>query len=288
MNRSVEIMKDFIEASWRGYELRRALTAFYSSVRVLQRAFRTHHVLMKHIRRKILYPVFWEAETIIIGPVAGVDPAILEHEIEATHHHFDLPKQRRIAKELMNARNWMGHEEQSPRHGKAQFHMGHEEHAPHQDPPKDRKPRISQGAQASVLLSQHLQNTRFIDEMRSKTPEPRDPYPMMTVVDQFRIPEDDRNEIISKALQKSRDRWWVQYQEYKKQREDFKLRWQQWRLDVAALGPYHRKDWPAPPPIPRYPQQLLKVDEAWMKQKALSALKRSKAGQMFSHIELSH
>lgn len=104
--------------------------------------------------------------------------------------------------------------------------------------------------------------------------------PLMVVIDKYRLCEQRRLSIVTTMLQENTKRWWIHYQDYKVQRKIFREAWQQWRLQVSALGPHHRNVWPMCPAIPRFPMELVKVDEKWLHAQVLIALRQTEAGQL--------
>merc|ERR1712224_300818 len=134
-------------------------------------------------------------ETSLIGPVAGVSPEILKWEIEAQRTCFDLPKQRRVAYQLMNARNLF---EKPPPVPCLEITEGHKP-----------RPTISSGARVTVLLNHRLtQNQAALAQaaLNFETSEAREPHPMMTKVDQYRLPEEARDTVIRAAVRENVDR----------------------------------------------------------------------------------
>lgn len=51
---------------------------------------------------------------------------------------------------------------------------------------------------------------------------------------------------------------------WQKQQHRLNILWQQWRLEIQALGKAQQEHWPPPPPHIEPPAELFKVDTKWL------------------------
>merc|ERR1712203_251111 len=103
-NALAEVIKNFIDATWRGYQVRASMKAFLHQVKVVQKAFRTSFKLRRFIRTYIYLPAVWEAETAILGGVVGIPKQALRLELEHHRTCWDLKARCREAQKMSDKR----------------------------------------------------------------------------------------------------------------------------------------------------------------------------------------
>jgi len=101
---SMEIAKDFIEKSWRGFRIRRSVKSFLRKVRVLQRAIRCSCRIARVIRTRVLVPQVWALETMLLGRTAGIQEELLEAEVARHLEACGLERWRQEAQRLQRLR----------------------------------------------------------------------------------------------------------------------------------------------------------------------------------------
>lgn len=279
MNRKAEMMKDFINQAWRGYTIRKGMKDFLRAVRFLQRAMRSFIALKKFIMNHIIAPVYWEEETKVLAELVGMSPTNLSKELQEAAAEFDVPKKLIQVQILIDKRKhiWAGQDV-------SQFTRKKRRRAGklHQLGTKG-----LQHAATSQLGPQRLDTSCALDRDGTNhtvtSPEPSSPktggrprvqHPLMDLIGSYRMKAEFKEKILTKVISDSLKRWWDQYKKYKGRKVQFQIEWQQWRLDVMALGPYHRDSWPPHPAVPQYPYELTKVDRQWLREQVLKNLKK--------------
>ena len=71
------------------------------------------------------------------------------------------------------------------------------------------------------------------------------------------------------SLHQALDRWKRAYQKFKREQSKLNVLWQQWRLEIQALGKGQQEHWPAPPPYLEPPSELFRVDTKRLNLKGL-------------------
>lgn len=94
LNHQAEIVKDFIEASYRGYSIRSSVKIYIYKVLFVQQVLRNALRLRRHIRTYIIRPAVWEVETLILAPVCGIPESATRQAID--QHHKDLDPRSRL------------------------------------------------------------------------------------------------------------------------------------------------------------------------------------------------
>lgn len=202
----------------------------------------------------MVFPAFWEVETLILGEIVGISDKALSAEVETKYLTFRIDERKREIFDLMDQRE--------------EFWRGAEKKA------KTRKRRS---------LLNHEQNGiehRDSGSAKEARPSPRDQNPLMQVIEKYRLPAEAREKIIRTVLRDNIERWWTKYQAYKKAKVRFREQWEAWRLDVMALGPHNRELWPKYPPMPQFPYTLMHVDKTRLRKRVFAELKQSKTGQL--------
>merc|ERR1719506_486490 len=72
-------------------------------------------------------------------------------------------------------------------------------------------------------------------------------HPLMDVIEKYRLSQEQRS---------------------------FKTAMEAWFLEIAALGPHNRNDWPTVPAPPRCPSELMKIDDKWLRSQVLKELRQ--------------
>jgi len=221
-----------------------------------------------HIREHILLPMICQEETMTLPLVVGMPSADIERELEAHRKDWD-PKQRFIeARKMSQARyDWtldLGQEGRRRSKGA---------NAP---PPP--------GSSTIKLHRRHSKRKTFFAQRTGGVTigqvAKRMGHPMMGLVNQYRLDEDDRATLVEENLRESTKRWFQKYGEYREQSVVFRRNWSQWLFETSALGPANRSDWPPVPMFATFPYELTKVDQKVLHAKVLSALKHTEAGQL--------
>jgi hypothetical protein len=250
-------------------------------MRFLQFGLRACVKQRNYIRQHIYLPWLWEIETVILAEVIAMPKQALEAEVDKHRNAWDLKSCIFEARQLSDLRSqWQTHSQLSSLAGKV-AQVGVENMT------MQRAGR--RGSVAGLRCSFPVQNAAPALSPRSRArvsaeetarKDARTSHPLMEVIDKYRLPDELRNSIAKRMLRESVDRWWIRYQEYKEQLANFKILWQQWRLDVAALGPLNRHVWPLCPAIPAFPRELTKVDEKWLHSQVVAALRHTQAGKL--------
>lgn len=254
-NSLAEVIKEFIEASWRGFQVRASTKLFFFQVRVLQRTFRDVSKRRMRVRELVLRPAIWEIETQLLGKFIGLPEASLKAELD--NHRASVEEKRRADVPTTNtdAVRWFRRE-------------------------KDRQLAAFASDHAAAMSQTFARRSRAT-VTNSSRPTPRGVnyaalgHPKMNVIQSYRLPEDVLRPIINAHIRASVERWWKRYNEYSELRSEFDSSWSKWRKTVVALGQSQRERWPPHPQIPRYPYELFRLDRPWLQRTVHAALKQA-------------
>lgn len=277
LNRYAEIIKDFINSSWRGYRMVASMKVYLQQMNFLQHAMRHSVIMRRHIKQFILLPTLWEVETMILGEIS-MPPAALKHEIDMHRAHWNYKQCMAEVRQLSNTRyEWS-------KHRKANMDMGDRVQIFAQN---ERKHAPKKKKRVTVTEHRRRQAVAFHQETKKTAKGTGNTaragllsHPMMALLDKYRLSKEVRNSIAESMLHENTSRWWTRYQEYKEECQVFQEEWRKWRLEVMALGKENKNSWPELPPIPRFPYELTKVDQKVLKSRVFAMLKEGEAGQL--------
>lgn len=288
LNAYAELIKETINTHWRGYQLRASMKVYLQQMRYLQFSMRACVRMRKHICHYIYMPILWEVETAILADVIAMPKASVEEELEKHRAKSDLKAHLQKVRVFSDFRAaWQTSERIGPNPTRSSVMTQHTVHTVvsnacqfyNMAAKRTHGRRRSQGDWGMPHASESVSQPQT-DRAVALHSRERASHPLMEVIDKYRLPSELRQSIVHKMLRESVDRWWLRYQEYKDQRETFKKLWQNWRLEICALGPHNRHVWPLCPAIPRLPSEITKVDEKWLHAQVHAALRQTQAGQL--------
>ncbi|CAJ1342966.1 unnamed protein product [Effrenium voratum] len=97
--------------------------------------------------------------------------------------------------------------------------------------------------------------------------------------DHYRLDIDTRRSVARTIFFQSLDRWKESNNKFAHERKRLNGLWQQWRLQVQALGPMQKEHWPPPPPHLDPPSEVYDVDTKKMKILIITGLAQSALGR---------
>mmetsp|Transcript_87171 Transcript_87171/g.164394 ORF Transcript_87171/g.164394 Transcript_87171/m.164394 type:complete len:876 (-) Transcript_87171:139-2766(-) len=291
LNRYAEIIKELINASWRGYRMVASMKVYLQQMNFLQHAMRNCVVMRRHIKQFILLPTLWEVETMILGEIS-MPPAALKNEIDMHRQYWDYKQRMTEVRQLSNQRyEWN-------KYRKAKLALGDrvEVYAQRQHiiTPRKTKRALAKSEARKTLRDPRDMKRRqaVLFDKSQKGPDntsggsgisglrARLSHPMMALIEKYRLSKEVKNNIVESIMHENTERWWTRYKEYKAECDVFSKEWRKWRLEIMALGKENQSSWPELPPIPRYPYELTKVDHKLLKSRVFAMLKQSEAGQL--------
>lgn len=294
LNRKAELIKSFIEASWRGYFFRREIKHFLGQVRFLQRAMRSCVEYNRLVRKRFILPRIWEQETRILGEVVGMDKnamyEIIEHQMNEV---FEMDKWIVEAKKLNDNRELLWR-------GKVSMKTINQVEA------GEKRKRLKTGATKSLSMRLKSSKTKGLAgvtplQVKAGSTPPASPSntpptspraikkkevgaqkknSMMEVIEQYRLPEEKRHDLARQIWKDNSQRWWRAYLSYKLAIKEYQAEWHSWRLSCLAIGKDNMDIWPPIPLIPWYPYELTKVDQGHLRPKVTKMLRHDKAAQL--------
>lgn len=302
-NRYADMIKDFINQSWRGYEICRGVKRYLHNVHLIQRALTQSIVLKQLIRDCVLNATFWEIESTCLAELVGMPAEDLKAEIQYHFQQVGLEQRIKEAQTMLNWRDriWRGEvkfiEAQTFLQKAQSFYRSVTVKNIKPDSPSKNSPAKMQHAKSPKdrkdLPQRHgaepPSEQRWRGSKESSDERPRDlkasrsdynRHPMMDVINKYRVPAEERAKILETAYQDGITRWSFQNSRYKERMQFWKREWDQWLMDISALGRHNRELWPNPPVAPSSPSELLRCDKEWFRKEILYELKRSEAGKL--------
>lgn len=278
-SRSVDIMKVFIEAAWKGMTFRKQMRAYLNNVRFLQRAAMVAIKFRNCVKQFVYFPWLWEVETQILSEKLGDTlPHGMTKRMIANHRtHWNLEARLQDLRKISVQR--VGFQFSKSLEGKMRA----------KDPIKRKDTRKHRGAIRAdswniALFSET--GEAMLPGFESKT-QPHFVLAATQVLDKYRLPLEDRHRILGALLRGGVDRWWRAHLDYKKKKVEFAAAWKAWLIEVQALGPNARDDWQAFPPFPTMPSLILECDVARLRHMVIDRLKLTELGQqLFSMKEM--
>jgi len=285
LNHHVDMIKEFIEVSWRGFSLRKAVSTFNTQMRFLQRALRWAITYYRFMRERIYMPVVWEEETRLLAPVFGMGPEDVERCIKVKREQMKWDSGQALAgiSRICNHRRliWrLGelHPEvrkrikaaaDSERAARMRNLRAGRYRRRRNDPGEDPSDSAKVGQARTESLS--VRKTLGASSLTGNIPEPQ-VDDVMKLIDTNRMSQKDRQDILRTIRREKLELWYQRYKQYQLWMHQFRLDWQQWRLTVSALGPDQKDDWPRLPQIPQYPYEMCMVDSAYIREQVCERL----------------
>lgn len=271
----IELVKVFIEAAWKGMQFKKNMRAFLNNIRFLQRAARAALKFRSGTRQFVYHPYLWEVETQILSEKLGdtLPHGMTKKKITSHRNHWNLEMRLQELRNISTQR--------------VGFHFGNP------DGPRGRRraqePLGRRGAGRKghrMALRSDVWHAAIFSEIGeavqpnfdAKT-EPQWILAATQMLDKFRLDVEDRQRILRVMLRGNVEKWWQAHLEYKQRKTQFSTAWQQWRVEVQALGPAARDAWPPMPAIPRMATLMLDTDVAKLRSMVVDRLSQTEMGQ---------
>jgi len=279
LDRSAAIIKDIIEASWRGAAMRYRIKRYHSTVVWLQNELRQALEFRDVLIRTVYIPATFEAETWVLGEVLGVPSDKLQMQVQQLMKSFSPQLSTSAARSSRKAEP-MGHRKTGPRAsvvaGLAQAPAPRGtvdgEALAGGDLVSARKSVLATGggkaARGSILAAQ-----------RNQAPESH----LTKMMKKYRLNDELREMVAKKLMRENVSRWWLKYTAHKAEKREFHNAMNFWLKEVIPLGKMGQDDWPPFPrdPVPVRPE-LNKVDKKIALQFVKAALKQTQVGVLLS------
>eukprot|EP00746_Dinoflagellata_sp_MGD_P073582 gnl/MRDRNA2_/MRDRNA2_29836_c0_seq1.p1 gnl/MRDRNA2_/MRDRNA2_29836_c0~~gnl/MRDRNA2_/MRDRNA2_29836_c0_seq1.p1 ORF type:complete len:750 (-),score=118.74 gnl/MRDRNA2_/MRDRNA2_29836_c0_seq1:197-2446(-) len=295
LNAQAEIMKRFINDSYRGYTFRRDIKKFLAQIRFLQRGMRSSIIFAHLVRKSVIVPAIWEQETRILGEVMGLSAdsinELIAHQME---HVFEVERHKGEIKKLNDNRHllWRGNINQDD------LKKMIEQDQKRKQGRRGSKSRLkskfgglgvrTKGAGSTPPASPG--NTPPGSPRTSKSQDVKKPSQndkkgkfgtknsMGEVINTYRLPEERKTELVRQVWKENQERWWKAYQQYKALCKESVIEWHAWFLSARAIGTEHQDIWPPMPLIPGFPHEMARVDRNYVRSRVQKLLRQSSAG----------
>lgn len=99
------------------------------------------------------------------------------------------------------------------------------------------------------------------------------------VLDHYRLDLESRRNVVRLAFLQSLERWKNAHSAFKKEKKRLNVLWQQWRLEIQALGKTQKDHWPPPSSHVEPPSELFRVDTKKMTSLIVSGLAQTALGR---------
>mmetsp|Transcript_16812 Transcript_16812/g.29538 ORF Transcript_16812/g.29538 Transcript_16812/m.29538 type:complete len:713 (+) Transcript_16812:113-2251(+) len=266
-----EAIKQFIEASWKGMNIRKAIRSFLVNTRMLQRAFRAAIALSDYTRRYVYHPALWEMETQILGDKLKtmLPHGLIKTRLAMHKSAWDAESRKNHVRSLVEARNIKGCKAR-------QLHAPIEKKRPKSGLKKRRGALRQDRWKAEAVFSEH--GEAVLPSFVSKKVHPS-VEAAIQVVDSYRIDPDARASICASMFRRAVDAWWESHLVYKSDSNQSRLAWKQWFIEVQALGKTRRDDWPVNPPVTEPPSLLLSIDTQYLQSMLKDQLSQTQNGK---------
>lgn len=233
------------------------------------------------MRQNVYMTHLWEVETTILAEVIGMPKPAVDAEIEKHRQICDFKGSLQEVRELTDPqRQWQLYVEEKQRQQHEKMMKGGEKRMTIFSMSTARASvfrRPTAAPRPSIALTLMVPK----DAIQIGSPRTRrGGHPLMDVIEKYRLSQEQRDDVVHTMLRENVERWWTRYQEYKEQQRSFKIAMEAWFLEIAALGPHNRNDWPSVPAPPRCPSELMKIDDKWLRSQVLKELRQTQAGQL--------
>ncbi|CAE7878819.1 ANKRD50 [Symbiodinium sp. KB8] len=279
LTRSACAIKQFIEGAWRGMRFRARVGAYLYNVRALQRAMRAAIKFRVQVRSFIYLPTLWEVETQLLGEklMAHLPKGYTKQRIQTHRQTWDLEGRIRLLQEAAKERR-------IPGLGRKGYMV--EKRKTTNKTATPRATRLGRRRNAQLRPSERPERMVVFSELGEAIPttsaERKQQQALMianNVLDHYRLDIETRNDIVKTLFIQSLHRWKENYRAYLVECKRLNKVWQQWRLEVQALGPQRKEHWPKPPPSSQPPSEMYNVDTRKLRGMIIAALAQSQLGR---------
>ncbi|CAK9033829.1 unnamed protein product [Durusdinium trenchii] len=256
-NRYADAIKQFIESSWRGMRFRSKVGVYLANVRVLQRAVRAAHRFRQNVKLYIFAPTLWELETQLLGQKlkAHLPKDYTKQKVQQHRQAWDWEGRVRALQEMSKERKIKG--VKGPMDETRRQNMLAKAKARSGERRRRGGVRIGMYNERHVIFSE-------LGEAISGTAADRKQQQAWkvanNVLDHYRLDAETRKSVVKNSFHHALERWKIAHVAFKKEQKRLNVLWQQWRLEIQALGKMQKEHWPKPPPYVEPPTELFKVD----------------------------
>lgn len=300
---AMERCKHFIRVTWKGFRLRKAVKGFVTKVNTVQHSMRATCQILAIVRRRILEPHVWAAETMILGAAVGVHEDVLRAEVAAHLERSDFQRWEAEVRRLAGIRDAalrgrappllllpqtaegaalpqelaggasrssvMGKLRQRPERSTIRPGGRTSTQAPGSGPVDTPK-----GPGHRKLSALHHGPEALAGEAESRRRRSWNLAAAFSTVDKYRLPGADREELMRRLLRERVETWWRGWKLYKEATPESRLNWTTWRTRLSDWGGCDQELWPEPPPVLQYPEELLRPNMGTIRLQVLQYLKQ--------------
>mmetsp|Transcript_120287 Transcript_120287/g.218606 ORF Transcript_120287/g.218606 Transcript_120287/m.218606 type:complete len:128 (+) Transcript_120287:77-460(+) len=125
-----------------------------------------------------------------------------------------------------------------------------------------------------VQIRRHHQVARNVMHEDSK------PRGMLSIIDKYRMTDQDRHDICMTIWRESLERWWHAFVAYKEARTHHSELMQEWANRIIEMGGHNSEMWPDRPHLPQYPQEIMKVCQGDLRRQVVYRLREGPAASI--------
>lgn len=278
-NRAADAVKQFIESSWRGMHFRSKVGVYLTNVRLLQRSIRAAHRFRINCKLYIYAPYLWELETQLLGEKlkAHLPKNYTKQKIQQHRQAWDFDGRVRALQEMMKERQLKGLKGPMSEK-KRQTLVVKAKAKPERERRRRGATRIGMYNERQVIFTDLGEAVHAGAGMPDR--KQQQAWNVANhVLDHYRLDLESRRNVVRLSYQQALDRWKNSHHAWQKQQHRLNILWQQWRLEIQALGKAQQEHWPPPPPHIEPPAELFKVDTKKMTSLIIAGLAQTALGR---------
>lgn len=247
--------------------LRKALKVYMAKVCYCQRAWKHQCAIWIEIKRRLLEPEVWAAETLVLSRAAGLDEENVLSEITLQMDLLEVEVWRAKLQEMINNRRSVW--------GSMTSAMQESRLLSRPIPQKKRPSEIMTASKSnSTKMKMIGRSGQGALNQAKKTGVLGDPamakyFPTIGGLGHYRLPVAERRDLVRRVHMERIEIWWTQYKQYRKYKIRHLTDWKMWLETVQEVSQYDPEFWPEPPETAAHPEIILKPASPMLEGKLL-------------------
>eukprot|EP00931_Biecheleriopsis_adriatica_P049534 TRINITY_DN28660_c0_g2_i1.p1 TRINITY_DN28660_c0_g2~~TRINITY_DN28660_c0_g2_i1.p1 ORF type:complete len:774 (-),score=140.25 TRINITY_DN28660_c0_g2_i1:93-2414(-) len=281
---SIHAVRQFLESAYKGIQLQLGVRTCLAQIKIIQKACNSAIKLRKDVRAYLYLPTLWELETKFLGEKLkatlphGLAKTMIKNHREAwdpegrIHEHLQELSRDRFLFGMRDPKDWLEREARRKRQA-----------IERQQAQQKRRSTVRSD---TGHVPWFTECGECVAPAFTTTKKPHQSIEAAVIVMQsYRLDPETRQQLCRSLFRNSVDRWYQNYQAYKIKKKEFLVRWQQYQVEINALGVAAKDQWPSPPLFPQFPYSLFTVDTKRMNTMMLNALRETEMGRNLFNVK---